>query len=100
MLRMKKITEAIGKNVFTSEGDYFGQIEDVNLAENKVDGWKIRISSNYMPAFGGARGVVIPHGVVKSMGDVVIVNRAALPSIQAASEPLDIAPTMPAQEDN
>ena len=90
---MKKITEAVGKNVFTSDGDYFGQIEDVNLAENKVDGWKVKISSNFTPAFGGARGVVIPHQVVRAMGDVVIVNKNALPSAQTAmSEPLEVTP--------
>ena len=37
MLRIKKITEITGKNVFTSDGDYFGQVDDVNLAENKIE---------------------------------------------------------------
>ncbi|MEK6800516.1 MAG: PRC-barrel domain-containing protein [Nanoarchaeota archaeon] len=80
MLRIKKVSEVIGKQVYTSEGDYFGQIEDVNLTENKIDGWKIRVSSGFLASFGGARGVIIPHQFVKAMGDVVVINRGSLPS--------------------
>ena len=40
MLRIKKISAAVGKHVYTSDGDYFGQIEDVNLLDNKIDGWR------------------------------------------------------------
>ncbi|MDO8460690.1 MAG: PRC-barrel domain-containing protein [Nanoarchaeota archaeon] len=79
MLRIKKISDVIGKNVLTSEGDFFGQIEDVNLVDNKIDGWKIRVSSGFLSMFGGARGVIIPHQFVKAMGDVVIVNKGQLP---------------------
>ena len=80
MLNIKKISEVIGKNVFTSDGDLFGQVEEVNLVDNKIDGWRIRIGSGFMNVFGGARGVVVPHQFVKAIGDVVIVNRASLPS--------------------
>lgn len=79
MLRIKKITEVLGKHVYTSEGDYFGQVEEVNLVDNKVDGWKIRISSGIMSSIGGARGVIIPHQFVKAIGDVFIINKASLP---------------------
>lgn len=80
MLRVKKISEIVGKNVFTSDGDYFGQIEEVNLSENKIDGWKVKVGSSFLAAFGGARGVVIPHQFVRAIGDVVIINRASLPA--------------------
>ena len=79
MLRIKKINGIIGKNVYTSEGDFFGQIEDVNLAENKIDGWKIKIGNSFMNLFGGARGVVVPHQFVKAVGDIFIVNKSSLP---------------------
>jgi sporulation protein YlmC with PRC-barrel domain len=87
MLKIKKITEVIGKNVFTSEGDYFGQIDDVNLVNNKIDGWKIKVGSSFLTVFGGARGVIIPHQFVKAIGDVVIVNRNSLPG---RGEPTDM----------
>ncbi|MDO8508871.1 MAG: PRC-barrel domain-containing protein [Nanoarchaeota archaeon] len=79
MLRIKNVTEILGKHVYTSEGDYFGQIEEVNLVDNKIDGWKIRIGNSFMSMFGGARGVVVPHQFVKAIGDVFIINKASLP---------------------
>lgn len=86
MLRIKKISEIIEKNVYTSEGDFFGQIDDVNLSENKIDGWKIRVGSSFLSMFGGARGVVIPHQFVRAIGDVVLINKNSLPSQTTSSE--------------
>ena len=80
MLRIKKMSEAVSKHVYTSDGDHFGQIEDVNLVDNKIDGWKIRLSTGFMGALGGARGVVIPQQFVRAIGDIFIINRASLPS--------------------
>lgn len=95
MLRIKKISDIVGKNVFTSEGDFFGQVDDINLAENKIDGWKIKIGSSFLSMFGGARGVVIPHQFVRAIGDILIVNKSSLP-LRAESE--DLA-TVPEAED-
>jgi sporulation protein YlmC with PRC-barrel domain len=86
MLRIKKINEIIGKNVFTSDGDFFGQVDDVNLSENKIDGWKIKIGSGFLSTFGGARGVVIPHQFVRAIGDILIVNKNSLPSAPQTPE--------------
>ena len=79
MLRIKNISEIIGKHVYTSDGDYFGQIEEVNLSDNKIDGWRIKIGNSFMNMFGGARGVVVPHQFVKAIGDIFIVNKSSLP---------------------
>ncbi|MBU0760804.1 MAG: PRC-barrel domain-containing protein [Nanoarchaeota archaeon] len=86
MLRVKKVSEVVGKNVFTSEGDFFGQVDDVNLTENKIDGWKIKIGSGFLSMFGGARGVVIPHQFVRAIGDIVIINKGSLPIRAEAPE--------------
>jgi sporulation protein YlmC with PRC-barrel domain len=92
MLRIKKINEVMGKSVYTSDGDLFGQIEDVNLSDNKIEGWKIRIGSSFLSMFGGARGVIIPHQFVRAIGDVVIVNKNSLPNkdeeIEVTAEPI------------
>ena len=80
MLRIKKMSEAVGKHVYTSDGDYFGQVEDVNLVDNKIDGWKIKVSGGFMSLLGGAKGVVIPQQFVRAIGDVFIVHRASLPA--------------------
>jgi len=82
MLKVRRLREIMGTKVFTDSGDYFGEIEEVNLLDNKVDGWRVRIArdSNLAGYLGGAKGLIIPHQFVKSMGDVVIVSRSAVPS--------------------
>ncbi len=85
MLKIKKISEVIGKRVYTDSGDFFGEIEEVNLVENKVDSWRIKVAGGLGSFLGGARGVVIPHQFVKAIGDVFVVSRASLP-IQEESE--------------
>ena len=79
MLKIKKISDVIGKRVLTDEGDFFGEIEEANLVNNKVDSWRIRIGGSVSNIFNGARGVIIPHSYVKSIGDVFIINRVAMP---------------------
>jgi|SRR3989338_6558293 len=79
MLKIKRVSDVIGKQVYTSEGDYFGQVEELNIVDNKVDGWKIKIGSGFIGLLGGARGVIIPHQFVKAVGDVILVNNASLP---------------------
>lgn len=94
MLRVKKVSEIVGKNVFTSDGDFFGQIEDVNLSDNKIDGWKVKVGPSFLSVFGGARGVIIPHQFVRAIGDVVIINKSSLPSRQE----MEMPSFQPAQE--
>jgi len=97
MLRIKKITEVSGKNVYTSDGDFFGQVEDVNLTDNKIDGWKIKVGSSFLSMFGGARGVIIPHQFVRSIGDIMIVNKNSLPS-HSQEEEISLPAQQPASE--
>ena len=47
-MRVKKITEVIGSKVYTDSGDCFGEIEEANLHENKIDGWRIKKIENEM----------------------------------------------------
>jgi sporulation protein YlmC with PRC-barrel domain len=77
MLKIKKISEVLGKQVYTSDGDFLGVIEEVNLVENRIEGWRIRVGSGFMGSLGGARGVIVPHQFVKSIGDVFVVNSSA-----------------------
>lgn len=80
MLKIKKVSEVIGKRAFTDEGNFFGEVEEVNLVNNKVESWRIRIKSGMNSIFSGARGVVIPHSYVKSIGDVFVISQSAIPS--------------------
>lgn len=79
-MRIKKISEVIGNKTYTDAGDFFGEIEEANLSDNKIDGWRIRVGGSIMSMIGGARGVIIPHQFVKAVGDVFLINRSALPN--------------------
>ena len=87
VMRIKKIGDVVGMKVYTDSGDYFGEIEEANLSENKIDGWRIKVGGSVWSLIGGARGVIIPHQFVKAISDVFIINKAALPS-QAGMEEL------------
>ncbi len=79
-MRIKKISEVIGARVYTDSGDYFGEIEEANLSENKIDGWRIKVSGSMLSLISGARGVIIPHQFVKAISDIFIISKSALPS--------------------
>jgi len=79
MLKIKKISGVLGKNVYTDSGDFLGEIEEVNLVDNKIDGWRIRVSGSMATLIGGARGIIVPHQFVKAIGDVFIISKASLP---------------------
>jgi sporulation protein YlmC with PRC-barrel domain len=91
MLKIKRISEVIGRRVYTDAGDLFGIIEEVNLIDNKIDGWRIVVArdSGMMQALGGARGIIVPHQFIKAIGDVIIINRNAVP-VQAEEEEMPL----------
>jgi sporulation protein YlmC with PRC-barrel domain len=79
-MRVKKISEVVGTKVYTDSGDFFGEVEEANLSENKIDGWRIKVGGNITSLIGGARGVIVPHQFVRAISDICIINRNALPS--------------------
>jgi len=85
-MRIKKITEVIGSKVYTDSGDFFGVVEEANLHENKVDGWRIKVGGSVTSLIGGARGVIIPHQFVRAISDIFIINKSALPSPESEIE--------------
>ncbi len=88
MLKMKKITESYEMKVFTDSGDYFGDVEESILTTNKVFGWRVRATKNSFlnKILGSAKGVIVPHQLVKSIGDVMIISKAAVPSYSPEDE--------------
>lgn len=85
MLQMKKLSEVDGIQVFTDSGDLFGQIEEAIVHKNKIDSWKVRaIRDSFLSkAMPGAKGVIVPHQMVKSIGHIMIVSQAAAPTHMA-----------------
>ena len=73
-MKIKKISEVLGKRVFTDSGEFFGEIEEANLFENKIDGWRIKVGGGVASLIGGARGVIIPHNFVNL--SVIFINWA------------------------
>lgn len=68
--------------VFTDGGDYFGDVEEAILTNNKVFGWRVRASKNSFlnKVLGSAKGVIVPHQLVKAVGDILIIAKTAIPS--------------------
>ena len=85
---MKRISETFDMKVFTDNGDYFGDVEEAILTTNKVFGWRIRATKNSFlnKVLGSAKGVIVPHQLVKSMGDIMIISKAAVPSYSGEEE--------------
>ena len=82
ILKMKKISETYEIRVFTDTGEYFGDVEESIITQNKVFGWRVRATKNSFltKVLGSAKGVIVPHQLVKSIGDIMIISRAAIPS--------------------
>jgi len=85
MLKMKKVSETYDMRVFTDNGEYFGDIEESILTQNKVFGWRVRATKNSFlnKVLGSAKGVIVPHQLVKSIGDIMIISKAAVPSYES-----------------
>jgi len=88
MLKMKKITENYDMRVFTDNGEYFGDVEEAILTQTRVFGWRVRSTkgSFLSKVLGTAKGVIVPHQLVKSIGDIMIISKAAVPSYSPESE--------------
>jgi len=82
MLKMKKVSETYDLKVFTDTGEYFGDIEDSIIAGNRVFGWKIKSTKNSFLSkiLGSAKGVIVPHQLVKAVGDILIISKTAVPT--------------------
>lgn len=88
MLKMKKVTEVYDMRVFTDTGDYFGDVEEVIVTNTKIFGWKVRATKNSFlnRVLGNAKGVIVPHQLVKNMGDIMLISKSAVPSYNPEDE--------------
>ena len=89
-MRVRKISEVLGLKVFTDAGDVLGEVEEANLQDNKLYGWRVRVTGSVSSLI-GARGILIPQQYVKAIGDVFVVSRAAIPSTREAEPDLEEA---------
>ena len=88
MVKTKRITDVHSMTVYTDSGEYFGEVEESILGTNKVFGWRVKASKgSYLSrALGGAKGVIVPHQLVKSIGDIMIISKTAVPEYEDSAE--------------
>lgn len=81
-LKTRKVTASYDMKVFTDDGLYFGDIEEAIVSSNRIFGWRVKSTRNsYLTKIlGGAKGVIVPHQLVRAVGDVFIISRSAIPS--------------------
>ena len=82
MLKLREVSKTYGVKVYTDQGEYFGDIDEIIVQNNKIFGWKIKATRNsYLSkTISGAKGVIVPHQLVKAVGDILIISKAAIPS--------------------
>ena len=90
MVKTHRVTDIYNKLVYTDTGEYFGDIEESIIVSNRIFGWKVKATKNsYLNrVLGGAKGVIVPHQLVKSIGDVVIISKTAIPDYEEPKEEL------------
>ncbi|MBW2998532.1 PRC-barrel domain-containing protein [Candidatus Woesearchaeota archaeon] len=92
MLKLKKVSEMYEMKVYTDSGEYFGDVEELVLTKTKINLWRIKATRNSFlsDVLGGAKGVLVPHNLVKSIGDIVIISRSAIPNFSGEKEEAEI----------
>ncbi|HDQ60003.1 MAG TPA: photosystem reaction center subunit H [Candidatus Woesearchaeota archaeon] len=88
MLKLKGMSETFGIKVYTDMGEYFGDIEESIIQNNKIFGWRIKSTreSFLNKSITGAKGVIVPHQLVKAVGDVMLISKAAIPSGESGED--------------
>lgn len=82
MLNLMDISKMYGVKVFTDVGEYFGDVDEIIVQNNKIFGWKIKATrESYLnKTMSGAKGVIVPHQLVKAASDIMIISKAAIPA--------------------
>jgi len=74
----QEITSLVGREVYSNNGVFVGEIEDVRLDMDSEIVTGLALGELNDELFGdrvdGARGVMIPYRWVRAVGDVVLIN--------------------------
>lgn len=77
----QEITTLVGREVYTKNGVFLGEVEDLRLELDSQEVTGLALHELNRELFAeeatSARGVIIPYRWVQSVGDVVIVNDIA-----------------------
>jgi sporulation protein YlmC with PRC-barrel domain len=74
----QEITALVGREVYSSNGVFVGEVEDVRLNLDDIEVTGLAIHQVNGALFGertsGSRGVIVPYDWVQAVGDVIIVS--------------------------
>ena len=74
----QEITSLVGREVYSNNGVFVGEIEDVRLNVDACTVTSIALGELNRELFsdviGGGNGVMIPYRWVRAVGDVVLIN--------------------------
>jgi sporulation protein YlmC with PRC-barrel domain len=74
----QEITTLVGREIYTNNGVYLGQVEDLRLELDAREVTGLALHDLNTDLFGTesatARGVIVPYRWVQAVGDVIIVN--------------------------
>jgi len=74
----QEITTLVGREVYTNNGVFIGQVEDIRLDLDAEEVTGLALHELNADFFGtetvSARGVIVPYRWVQAVGDVIIVN--------------------------
>jgi sporulation protein YlmC with PRC-barrel domain len=73
-----EITSLVGRDVYSNNGIYVGEIEDIQLDLDRESVTALAVTNVNRELFGsyadGSRGLLVPYRWVRSVGDIVLVN--------------------------
>jgi sporulation protein YlmC with PRC-barrel domain len=74
----QEITSLVGREVYSNNGVYVGEVEDVRLDIERTAVTGLALSTLNSDIFGtamqGSRGIIVPYRWVRAVGDIVLVN--------------------------
>jgi sporulation protein YlmC with PRC-barrel domain len=76
--QMEEITSLVGREVYSNNGVFVGEVEDIKLDLDGEYVTGLALSELNHDLFddraAGARGVIVPYRWVRSVGDIVLIN--------------------------
>jgi len=75
VVKFRKISSTYKAKVYTEDGYFLGEVVDAIIAGNKIYGWKIRVERGDLLKK-NVKGLIVPHQLVKAMGEIWIVSKA------------------------
>ncbi|PSP83216.1 photosystem reaction center subunit H [Halobacteriales archaeon QS_1_68_17] len=74
----QEITSLVGREVYTTNGVFVGEVEDIRLNFETISVTGLALAELNRELFGsdtsGARGIIVPYRWVQAVGDVIIVS--------------------------